>query len=82
MVNRIDFPLVKVTWIDACSSEAWVDPTETDFECPTISTVGFLIEESEQHIVLAMNYDQQNKNVSMTMSIPNFWIESVQELYL
>lgn len=79
-MDRIGYPLVKVTWFDAESSDEWEDLHGVDRACRPIVTVGHLIEDCEEHIVVAMSLDWHNQKCSMVKTIPNFWIEEVQEL--
>ena len=81
-MDRIGFPLVRVTWIDAASSDDWIDLDDVVHTCPTIVTVGHLIAEWDEGITLAMNYDAENESVAMTLNIPNHWIEDLRELKL
>ena len=81
-MERIGFPLVKVVWIDAESSDEWEDIEGVDRHCKEIITIGHLIEDSELHLVLAMNLDLYNDCCSMTMTIPNHWIEAIEELII
>ena len=79
-VEHISYPIVQVIWIDAESSDMWEDIEDIKRSCKPIRTVGYLIEDEEEHISVAMQLDLENKNCSMVMTIPNFWIESIEEL--
>lgn len=79
-MDRIGFPLVKVVWTDAESSDGWEDIRGIDRRCHEIITIGHLIEDTEDHVVIAMNLDIHNDKCSMVMVIPNFWIEDITEL--
>lgn len=72
-------PLVRVTWLDAESSDEWEDRVQ-ERSCSKITTIGHLIEESEEEMVLAMNFDSRNDSISMVMILPNHWVESVETL--
>jgi hypothetical protein len=78
-MDSINYPLVYVVWKDAVSSYAWIDATE-EFKLTTIHTVGFMIAEDDESITLTMNLDMDNSAVSMTMTIPLAWIESMDYL--
>lgn len=78
-MDSINYPLVYVVWKDAVSSDAWRDTTE-EFKLTTIHTVGFMITEDDESITLTMNLDMDNAAVSMTMTIPLAWIESMDYL--
>lgn len=74
------YPQVRVVWYDAESSDDWTEIADLDTRIKHIVTLGHLIKDDEDGLVLAMNLDPDNRNVSMTMSIPNHWIESVEYL--
>lgn len=74
-----EYPVVKVTWYDAESHDEWEDIEDTNRKIRPIETVGFLIDETDDEIVLAQNYDPSNQKVSMVMVIPNWWIEEFTE---
>ena len=80
-MNQINFPYVKVVWTDAESFDDWEEIGEK-YSCKPITTIGHLIEDAEEHIVVAMNLDLANKSISMVMVIPNYWIESVEFLQI
>jgi len=74
------FPIVKVTWIDAESSDEWEDIVGPKRACKQITTVGFLIEDSDHGLALAMQIDPFNEKCSMVMTLPNHWVEEIIEL--
>lgn len=55
---NIKFDLVEVTWDDASSLEhGWVDPAEEKVVPQLVKTVGFLIREEPDYIVIASTTD-------------------------
>ena len=46
------YPLVHVTWEDACSIDPWTKLSEFDQEPTTCETVGFLVKEDPRYIVV------------------------------
>jgi hypothetical protein len=78
-MDSINYPLVYVVWKDAVSCDAWID-ADAEHRLTTIHTVGFIIAEDQESITLCMNLDMENGNVSMTMTIPLAWIESMDYL--
>lgn len=78
-MDRINYPIVLVIWIDAMSSDEWAD-IDTERKCPPIFTVGYLISDDDVGLTVAQNIDQDNGQCSMTLTIPNHWVESIQEL--
>lgn len=66
--------LVLIKWHDAVSTDGWCDEDD-EIESPhEIHTVGFLIHEDKEKIVVAMQIDLDRSGYSMTMSIPKPWI--------
>lgn len=61
--------LVLVIWLDAVSTEAWGPRSEAVTPPAEIHTVGFCVEHTKEHIVVAQNHDLQNDHVSMTMTV-------------
>ena len=82
MDKSIGFPFVKVVWFDAESTDNWEDIKGPNRELRPIISVGQLIEDSDDRIVIAMSIDNYNEKCSMIKVIPNFWIESLEPLVL
>ena len=81
-MERIGFPLVRVVWIDAESRDDWENIEGVDRSCKEVITIGHLIEDTNDYMALAMNLDLHNDACSMVMTIPNHWVESVDELQI
>ena len=75
-----EYPVVRVVWYDAESSDDWQDVEGINRTVRPIRTVGYLIEETDDHIVVAQNHDPHNGKISMIMTIPNVWIDIFEEL--
>jgi hypothetical protein len=65
-----EYPLVLVDWTDAESEDSWSDLSTFDGVLPVVRTVGFLLIDSQDSIVVAQNFDPKNTQVSMVMTIP------------
>lgn len=63
-------PLVYVEWVDAVANAGWEKKAPPLALCPA---AGFLIEETKEHIVLAVTVSADEHNASMT--IPKAWIK-------
>ena len=51
------FPLVIVTWVDAATDNGWTDTDEAhDFTPPECMTVGYLLADKPDHVVLAQSH--------------------------
>jgi hypothetical protein len=79
-MDSIGFPLVKVVWFDAESTDDWEDIIGIDRSLRPIISVGHMIEEHEDRIVIAMSIDNYNEKCSMVKTIPMFWIEDLDFL--
>lgn len=74
------YPQVRVVWYDAESFDEWTKVEDLDTKPKPIITLGHLIKDDDEYLVLAMNLDAENKSLSMTMALPNHWVESVEYL--
>lgn len=65
---------VKVHWRDATSVDAWTPTSEITPECHMIETLGILVTENEETIVVALNHDPEGEAYSQFITIPKPWI--------
>lgn len=66
---------VMVKWQDAVSSDAWEETEEAkELEPHAITTIGWLVDENKQRIIVGLNWDQDRGAVSQTIAIPKSWI--------
>ena len=49
--------VVRIRWRDSVSSHQWTDPSKDALAVDVIESVGFLIEETDDHIAIGMNHD-------------------------
>ena len=61
MNTTYKYPLVEVTWDDAESDDGWDEPP-AKLEPAIVTTVGFLIKETDAHILIASTYDGNHTN--------------------
>ncbi len=71
---KYPYPLVEVRWLDAQTSHGWEDQTEVDSEVPVVTTVGFLLKETEESIVIASSVGQ-DKTHNSRITIPTGMIK-------
>jgi len=73
--------IVFVVWLDAASNDSWT-ATEGAMEqqLHEIHTVGHLISENEQKIVVGLSKDLIGDSVSNYIAIPKVWIKDRKEL--
>ena len=70
-----------VTWADAVTEDAWTEMDEAvKLEPHTIFTLGFLVKENDDCIVLASSWDSEREAVCSSISIPKGWILGRQEV--
>lgn len=67
-----------IRWEDATSCDAWTDYIEaSEMECHTIETLGFIISDSAERLVLALSCDKTEGAVSNYIAIPKSWIREL-----
>jgi hypothetical protein len=78
-ILNIKFALVEVTWDDASSLEhGWVDPADEKLQPQLVKTVGFLVNESENYLVIASTTD--GNWVNGRFQIPRGMVKAVKPL--
>lgn len=75
--------LVKVEWTDAVASVGWSSDYAEE-KTHRIHSVGYVIKETEEDIVLAadVSTDNESLDTNRRMSIPVKWIKSRKEIKL
>lgn len=68
--TKVSHPIVLVLWNDAESIDAWTHSSEVDCGTTTVESVGFLINEDEKALTLALNYDSGNDCYSCIIKVP------------
>ncbi len=70
-----------VVWCDAVSVDDWTEREEAETEyMHTIHSVGFVIRQDEERIILALNHDQNSDKVAQYIVIPRAWVKSYREI--
>lgn len=65
------YPIVAIEWDDASSLDhGWVDPTEEKPTPQIVTTVGFLIYESESYLIIASTIDNTWVNSRFQIPVP------------
>ena len=76
-----DLQPVFVIWEDAFSIDEWTDISDLESQCcAMIHSCGFLLEETMDHVVLALNYDTANESASCVMYIPTNMVKAIVPL--
>lgn len=68
--------IVLIEWNDAESIDAWTFENELDHEIAPAESVGWLLNESNESVTLALNHDIKNGSYSCIMKIPKGMIVS------
>lgn len=70
--------LVMINWQDACSFDSWVtlDQAKTQTLANVVS-VGWVLEETDSHIVIIPNVCPENDTGFGTFAIPKPWIKKM-----
>ena len=72
---------VYLEWVDPQSVDAWTDLAEVRVDrLPLIRSVGLVVSETRDMLVIAQNYDKKNDQVSMVMHIPLVNIKKLTKL--
>jgi hypothetical protein len=75
------FAPVFVIWEDAHSIDHWTDVSDIPDEKPTyIYSAGFLIEDRDDRLTLALNHDLTNDSISCVMVIPKDMVRAIVSL--
>jgi hypothetical protein len=77
--KKYPFPLVEVVWTDAQTSHGWESEEETEIDIPIVTTVGFLIKETESGVRIASTIGA-DKSHNSRMDIPAKMIVTKKEL--
>lgn len=73
------FPVVIVTWVDAATDNGWTDTDEAhDFVPPECMTVGYLVADKPDHLVLAQTHG--GNEMGNRWVIPRGMIKAVRTL--
>ena len=76
-MTKYAYPLVEVIWDDAAVETGWIDPSIA-LQNQLVITVGFLVNESERHILIASTYSDDHVNA--TIQIPRAMIQTLTRL--
>lgn len=71
------YPLVEIFWDDAEAGIGWEEAPK-DIKPAIAITVGFLVTETKDHVMIASSYD--DKNTNGRLQIPKGMIKNMKEL--
>lgn len=61
--------IVRVTWVDSCSSSGWRPGSEVNAEAHTIDSIGYLVLQNKHSVVITTSISC-NENVVDVLQIP------------
>lgn len=73
-------PVVHVTWRDSEAENSWTPISEVSEELDLTHTVGFLIKETESHLLIALSYDSATQSINCFKRLPRACIEEMRIL--
>lgn len=69
-----------IIWNDACSTDDWLAIDEAKKSTlARIHTLGFIVNQTDDNLIVALNHDISNNSVSQFITIPKPWILSFVE---
>jgi hypothetical protein len=72
---------VYVEWDDAYSLDEWTEKDKVQSDQPyLIKSVGILVEQNDNKIILALNHDTESDAVSCVMTIPFGMVKTLRKL--
>ena len=66
----LKFPTYLIEWDDAMADASWEILREEDIKDSKCYTLGFLVGETEKHIVIASTYDEESEHTNARLQIP------------
>ena len=75
------YPLVKVTWNDAASTQSWLDPE--DFDKPEfykVDSYGLMIVNDSERVVVALSRSETTGRIYCVMEIPKGMVVNIEIL--
>ena len=71
-----------IYWKDAASEDCWMHVDEIKASYHLIQTIGWMITETDQVIVLGLNHDVTENNYACMIHIPKACILHIQEIII
>lgn len=79
--QRPKYPLVRVEWTDAESSDEWMDvKSVTDSPTRKVVSAGWLIRKEPTYIILASDLGLNDTDTGRRITIPRAWIDKTIHL--
>ena len=71
---------VFVSWVDPHSVDEWSEVDEVEMKHPLIHSVGYLIKQTKDTLVIALNYDQHDEKISCSMVLPMSCVREIKQV--
>ena len=78
-MGRREFPIVHVTWRDATTQPGWGGPDEHDGKTLEIESVGFLVRDKKDVVMIATCVDYGQGKWADTLAIPRGCVRRVKK---
>ena len=73
--------LVEVQWLDAVGSDGWTTEKSLQKETAVIhNSVGYVVQETDEHITITMSYDTEKENLGAWLLIPKPYIKKLKKI--
>jgi hypothetical protein len=77
----VKMDVVHIKWIDSESAHGWEDIEEIVRDFSLVHTVGLLLEETPEHVVVVLNFDPENNHINGRIHIPHVAIKEMATIY-
>jgi hypothetical protein len=71
---------VRIHWLDARSEDGWIEQEELDICAAKITTIGYLIDETEEVVCIANSKEEKTSQLSGIIIIPKVCILTQQNI--
>ena len=72
--------IVVIDWVDSVRAFDWTLMEDVDEKSLDCVSVGFLLNETEEHVTIAQNYGLKPKQVCNLITIPKCSIKNIREI--
>ncbi len=77
---KYDKPLVEIIWLDAKTEHGWEPDADVELDINAVTTIGFLLQDNENIVVIASSIDRETATNNGRMYIPKGMVVSMNEL--
>lgn len=77
--RKLQYPIVKVFWNDACGVNLWVDDKEARHSCVSTISLGYMLKKTNLGVTVAASMNDQ-KQVNNVCFVPRGMITKIEVL--